>query len=548
MSESTPELSVVIATHNRSEMLRRCLDSLREQIAEPGSFEVVVANDGSGDDTAAVAESYEAPFRLHLLNLEQGGQAAAQNKAIAAAEGERCLFLDDDMIASPQLIAAHLAAHRDDPMTLAVGQLTQQPVDGHDPYAHAFARRWNARYDELAERELDWADCYGGNLSAPRATLLEIGGFATDLPSSEDLEVALRLTRAGCTPRYLPDAHAVHDDQKPGATVLAHERRFGKFCAWFVKQQPDTRRRLIGWFNDSTPREVALRRLLLALRIAPQRLVGLGGLLPSRRAHEVRFGFVSRYTFWLGVREAMDKEEWRQATHGVPVLMYHAFTDSGERDRFVISKRSFARQMRLLKLLRYEVISLDDLAKALRDQRPLPRRAAVITIDDGYRDNLEIATPILRRRRFPATVYLVSERIEGQNDWDDEGAVSGRPLLSLEQIERMRADGVLFGAHTRSHCVLPELEDAAVGEQIGGSRRDLEATLGHPVETFTYPYGRYDERSVEAVAEAGFLAAATTWARPARLGDDPLRIPRIEIEGSDSLPRFLRKLTYGGAS
>jgi peptidoglycan/xylan/chitin deacetylase (PgdA/CDA1 family) len=546
VSDAKPELSIVIASHNRSELLRRCLESLCLQTAAPGSFETIVADDGSSDGTAAMVEGLEAPFPLRLLRLEQGGQAAAQNKAIEAAEGARCLFLDDDMIASPALVAEHLAAHRADPMTLAVGQLTQEPVSGRDPYAHAFARRWNARYDELGERALDWADCYGGNLSAPRQTLLAIGGFATDLPSSEDLEVALRLTRAGCTPRYLPDAHAVHDDQKPGATILAHERRFGAFCAWFVKEQPDTRRRLIGWFSDSTVREVAVRRLLLALRVPPQRLVWLGRLLPSRRAREVRFGFVSRYTFWLGVREAMDGEEWRQTTHGVPVLMYHAFSSDDEHDRFVISKRAFARQMRLLKLLRYEVISLDDLAQALREHRPLPRRAAVITIDDGYRDNLEIATPILRRRHFPATVFLVSERLEGENDWDGEGAVSGRPLLSLEQIERMRADGILFGAHTRTHCVLPELEDAAVSEQIGGSRRDLERALGRPVPTFTYPYGRYDERSVEAVAEAGFLAAATTWARPARLGDDPLRIPRIEIEGSDSPLRFLRKLRLGG--
>jgi peptidoglycan/xylan/chitin deacetylase (PgdA/CDA1 family)/GT2 family glycosyltransferase len=540
------ELSIVIASYNRSELLRRCLDSLCGQTAGPSAFEVIVADDGSSDGTAAMVEGLETPFRLRLLKLDQGGQAAAQNAAIEVAEGDACLFLDDDMIASPELVAEHIAAHRREPMTLATGRLTQEPVSGHDPYAHAFAERWNQRYEELARRELDWADCYGGNLSAPRATLMEIGGFATDLPSSEDLEVSLRLTRAGCTPRYLPDAHAVHDDQKAGATILAHEERFGAFCAWFVKQQPDTRGRLIGWFNDSTPREVTLRRALLGLRLSPQRLVGLGRLIPSRRARDVWFGFVSRYTFWHGVHGAMDREEWRQATHGVPVLMYHAFSEGDEGDRFVLSKRSFEAQMRLLKVLRYKVISLDELAAALRDQRPLPRRAAVITIDDGYRDNLEIATPILRRRRFPATVYLVSERIEGRNDWDEEGAVSGRPLLSLEQIERMRADGILFGAHTRTHCVLPELADAEVGAQIGGSRRDLEAALGRPVDTFTYPYGRYDERSVEAVAEAGFLAAATTWARPARLGDDPLRIPRIEVEGSDSILRFLRKLRLGG--
>jgi peptidoglycan/xylan/chitin deacetylase (PgdA/CDA1 family)/GT2 family glycosyltransferase len=540
-----PQLSVVIASHNRSALLRRCLDSLRGQSAEPDSFETIVADDGSSDGTAAMVEAFEAPFRLRLLRLEQGGQAAAQNAAIGAAEGAVCLFLDDDMIASPDLVAAHLAAHRREPMTLAVGRLTQEPVDGNDPYAHAFARRWNARYEELATRELDWADCYGGNLSAPRATLHEIGGFATDLPSSEDLEVSLRICRAGCVPRYLPEAHAVHDDQKPGRTVLAHERRFGAFSAAFARARPDARRRLLGWFEQTTTREIALRRLLLALRLPPRWLVAAGRLVPSR-GRDVWFGFVSRYTFWRGVRGAMSRDEWWQTTRGVPVLMYHAFTESGERDRYVLPKRSFARQMRLLAALRYRTISFEQLGEMMRNRQPLPRRTVVVTIDDGYRDNYEFAFPVLRRHGFSATVFLVSQRIGASNDWGDKGAVSGRPTLTREQIESMRAGGIEFGAHTRTHCRLSEADEEEIATQVAGSRQDLGEELGASVDTFAYPYGLYDERVVRATGEAGFLTACTTWVRRTRLGDDPLRIPRIEVEGPDSLLRFLRKLAFGG--
>ena len=540
------KLSVVIASHNRRELLHRCLASLREQTADPASFEVIVADDGSSDGTAAMVESFDSPFALRLLRLEQGGQPTAQNAAIEIAEGAVCLFLDDDMIASPELVAEHVAAHRRDPATLAVGKLTQEPVSGNDPYAHAFAQRWNARYDDLAQRDLDWADCYGGNLSAPRETLLAVGGFATDLPSSEDLEISLRLTRAGCTPRYLPAAHAVHDDQKPGKTILAHELRFGAFCAWFVKRQPGTRRRLIGWFDQTTMREIALRRLLLALRAPPSWLAVAGRAIPNPGAREVWFGFVSRYAFWRGLRGAMSRDEWWQATRGVPVLMYHAFSDSGERDRYILAKRSFARQMRLLSLLRYRPVSFDRLAEALRNRKPLPRRSVVVTIDDGYRDNFDVAGPILSRHRVPATIFLVSQRIGGSNDWGDKGAVNGRPLLTLEQIESLRADGIVIGAHTRSHCRLSEAGEDEIRDQVGGSRQDLTETLDEPIDTFAYPYGLYDDRVVRATGEAGFLAACTTWARPAREGDDPLRIPRIEVKGSDSIVRFLRKLLLDG--
>jgi peptidoglycan/xylan/chitin deacetylase (PgdA/CDA1 family)/GT2 family glycosyltransferase len=547
MNGAGPELSVVIASHERRDLLRRCLESLRGQTAAPGSFEVIVADDGSGDGTAEMVEAFEAPFPLRVLRLQQGGQAAAQNAAIAAAEGQACLFLDDDMIASPGLVAAHLDVHREEPMTLSVGKLHQQPVDGRDPFAHHFARVWDQRYEELAAKEeIDWADCYGGNMAAPRAVLREIGGFATDLPSSEDLEIALRLTEAGCRPRYVAAAEAVHDDQKPGRTILVHTERFGSFCAWFVRSRPHTRQRLLGWFAATTPREVLLRRALLWLRLPPQRLVAAGRLFPPG-PREVWFGFVSRYAFWRGVRGAMDREQWRQVVAGVPVLMYHAFSEDEGGDRFVISRRRFERHLRLLRLLRYRTIPLEELAQALREDRPLPRRTVVITIDDGYRDNLEIALPALRHHRCVATLFVVSGRLDTRNEWDDEGAVSGRPMLSPEQLREWRDAGMLVGAHTRTHPALPEIGDEQVSDEIGGSGKDLEELLGEPVPTFSYPYGRFDARAVEAAGTAGYEAAVTTWGQPARPGEDPLRIPRIEIEGADSPLRLLRKLKLGGS-
>ena len=178
--------------------------------------------------------------------------------------------------------------------------------------------------------------------------------------------------------------------------------------------------------------------------------------------------------------------------------------------------------MRLLATLRYRVIPLDELAAALREGRPLPRRAVVMTIDDGYRDNYEIAFPVLRRRGFPADVFLVSERLDAGNDWDAEGDVAGRPTLTREQVERMREGGVRFGAHTRTHRALTEAAEAELAAQLRGSREDLEATLGESVETLTYPYGLHDDRVVEA-ARRGRLhrrlhdpgRSRPPWRRPA---------------------------------
>jgi glycosyltransferase involved in cell wall biosynthesis len=540
------ELTVVIASRNRRELLRRCLSALDRQTQDPATFEVVVADDGSTDGTAEMVEELPTQVQLRVLRLDKGGKSPALNAALEASRGGVCLFMDDDVVASPELVAEHLAAHRAEPKTIGIGALRQEPPAARDWYAHAFATAWNEHYAELETKPPSWSDCYGGNLSAPRAALIEVGGFAGDLPAAEDIELGYRLCAAACVPTYLPRARGVHDDQKRRGRMLEDARRFGSCWPVFIDRHPGMCPHLVGWFREASFRDVMLRRLLLALRTPPIALSLLGPLVPGKRRRQIWFGFVARYALWHGVRRSMSRDRWLRTISGIPVLMYHAFTDTGERDRYILAKRSFARQMRLLALLRYRIVGFEDLAKALRDNQLLPRRAVVITIDDGYRDNYEIAHPIIRRHRMPATVFLVSKRLGGENDWNTHGAGRGRPLLSLDQVQRLRAAGIEIGAHTRTHCSLPDAGDDTVSQEVEGSREDLESALGAAVVTFAYPYGHFDDRAVVAAGKARFLGACTTLDRLAYHGDNPLLIPRIEIRGSDTIRNFLRKLWFGG--
>jgi peptidoglycan/xylan/chitin deacetylase (PgdA/CDA1 family) len=324
----------------------------------------------------------------------------------------------------------------------------------------------------------------------------------------------------------------------------AHER--GARNAARVASDPTLGPKLLAGFGATTRREIALRRALLAVRVPPSLLPPLRSLVPGPGPKGAWPEFVEQLAFWRGVRRGLTRDQWVRLTHGVPVLLYHAFDDSGDGSRYVVTRRAFARQMRLLAWLRYRVIGFDDLARAIRDGTLPPRRAVAITIDDGYTDNLTVAYPILRRRRFPATIYLVSSKLGGTMDWGSEATLAGRPLLSAEEIGRLRDDPyVRFGAHTRTHCELPEISDEEVHAEISGSREDLARLLNRPADTFAYPYGAHDDRAAAAVLTAGFVGAGTTKPRLARPDDAPARIPRIEIFGSDSLPRFLTKLWFG---
>lgn len=308
---------MLIASRNRCQLLQRGLESLAAQTQDPRGFEVIVADNASTDGTAEMVEAFDAPYALRLLRLDQDRKAPAVNAALAIATGAVCLLLDDDVIASPQLVEEHLATHADCPKTLGIGRLVQPRHPGRDPFVHAAAEAWNERYERLESGTADWADCYGANFSAPRAVLAQVGGLATDLPAVLDLEVAFRLSRAGCVPRYLPRAAAVHEHHKSGAKVLADIRRYGIVCVELAARHPQMRGRLLGWFTESTVREVALRRLLLALRVPPPALAA-GRLVPGTGRRRVWFGFVSRYAFWRGVRSGMDRAKWLQTTRGAP--------------------------------------------------------------------------------------------------------------------------------------------------------------------------------------------------------------------------------------
>src|SRR5262245_27959567 len=106
------EISVIIPTYNRAERLRACLEALNRQ-TQPGSdFEVVVVVDGSTPETFQLLASLTTPYTLVVISQNHLGQCQALNRGVEAARGRYCLFLDDDMLASPQLIAEHLRVQR----------------------------------------------------------------------------------------------------------------------------------------------------------------------------------------------------------------------------------------------------------------------------------------------------------------------------------------------------------------------------------------------------------------------------------------------------
>ncbi len=172
----------------------------------------------------------------------------------------------------------------------------------------------------------------------------------------------------------------------------------------------------------------------------------------------------------------------------------------------------------------------------MRDAMPYLRgevsgKIVAITLDDGYRDNVEQALPILKDLGFSATCYVVSGRVGTQNTWDDEAATVHQPLMDWGQVSEWITEGMEIGAHTRTHARLKLCGRPQIDEEIRGSKEDLEAALGVAITQFAYPYGSWDERVAQATAIAGFEAAVTTDRGRAPVGSSLFALPRLNMKG-----------------
>lgn len=199
----------------------------------------------------------------------------------------------------------------------------------------------------------------------------------------------------------------------------------------------------------------------------------------------------------------------------------------------------------------FAVLPLSEAVTRLR-QGELPRNSVSITFDDGYRDNYELALPVLRQAGVPATIFVASAFLNGGRMWNDtvietvrrlpDGPVDLAPLglgrqavgsvqervslvgkilpaikyqpierreelaalvgslapalpddlmMSSDQVRALPGQGIEVGGHTRTHPILARLDAEAARAEIQGGKADLERILGQPVRLFAYPNGKF---------------------------------------------------------
>src|SRR5262245_26309797 len=224
----------------------------------------------------------------------------------------------------------------------------------------------------------------------------------------------------------------------------------------------------------------------------------------------------------------------------VPILVYHRF---GQREsKMEVSVADFAAKLSYLAQNDYRVVRLQELVDFLAGRQALPKRAVVITIDDGYASTYKYAFPLLKQHGFPATVFVYTDFI-GASD-----------TLSWPQMREMAASGLInIQAHSKTHA---NLSNRLAGETDERYRERLDAETRVPrdvlergvqgkVDMFAYPYGDTTDALVDVLRKRDYRVAVTVNPGGNAFFADPLLLRRSMILGDQDLETFKAKLqTY----
>ena len=220
------------------------------------------------------------------------------------------------------------------------------------------------------------------------------------------------------------------------------------------------------------------------------------------------------------------------STNSLRVLMYHKVTADAPNTVFV-APESFAAQQAYLRD-NYTVISLDELEAHIESGRELPKRAVLITFDDGYLNNLEIAMPVLADYGHRAVLFVPTDYVGSDKPLPhDERLPARNPTLSWEQL-RSAAEGDVFevGSHAASHRPLTSIPLDAAEQEIRESKRLLEEKLECTIRAFSFPKGSIGDFSpaLQDIVREEYKYSFTTLPGINRAGFDPQEIRRHNVE------------------
>lgn len=240
----------------------------------------------------------------------------------------------------------------------------------------------------------------------------------------------------------------------------------------------------------------------------------------------------------------------------LPILTYHHVNPVPD-DMVTVTPEHFERQLAFLSRKGYRTVFADEIGPWMAGNTALEQRTVALTFDDGYRDNLQFAFPLLKKYRMKATIFLVTgwaalpgagrrkarvlshQECRNRTDRGKGADVS----LNWDEARRLEASGLIrFESHSHRHRKGLFADPHALEEDLRLSQESLERYLGKKSRCLCWPGGRYNDHSLEVARRLGFESCCTTERGVNSRGDDPWRLKRVTVK--DAGPGWLAKTLF----
>lgn len=249
---------------------------------------------------------------------------------------------------------------------------------------------------------------------------------------------------------------------------------------------------------------------------------------------------VTRFVAWLNRRK-------------VTILCYHSVTkqlETNQNDPHKLHLRidSFLHHLDYLQT-HFQIVSLNEFARARREKIKLPAKAAVLTFDDGVRNFLTVVAPVLLKKEVPATAFIMT----GESFTQENSSLSGlngtwRPeddnsYLSWSEVRQLAKQGLDFGSHTCTHSSLTEIPHTQARNELETSLNTLNTHLGPSSFSLSYPHGRTSEGISRLTESLGYSCAVTAVLGQNDSECDLFALRRIIVASDDDLPTFAARVS-----
>ena len=230
----------------------------------------------------------------------------------------------------------------------------------------------------------------------------------------------------------------------------------------------------------------------------------------------------------------------------IPVLMYHKVPDKPitSEHKIFVTKENFEKHLHFYKKRGLETLTFADLQQFRTGKKSFssfPKKPLLLTFDDGYKDNLDNAAPLLKKYNFTAQVFLLADPKIASNQWDIHSTEPSHEIVSGPARQQWKETPFAIGSHGFAHKKITALDETSAQNELLDSKKILENEFNMPVNVFAFTYGVTTPVAAALAQAAGYDYAVNTDTGGLLLEEEPYSIFRVSVFPNENLWSLFKK-------